>query len=214
MKKISPYIIRSYSVGELSANCYIAVDHKTQDCIIVDPGDEGNFIAEEITRMGGCPRAVFLTHGHFDHVLGAFELQTIFAIPVYVSKKDVFLVRRMQETAVHYLKRHVIEPPPVLSFLSKKSMQVGSIPVSCLETPGHTPGSMSYVLPDAACVFTGDTLFSGGAFGQIDHAYSSKEEMESSIRMLLSLPMSYTIYPGHGEPSTIKKEKAIWKKKP
>lgn len=80
--------ITTLPVGQLKANCYLTICPKTKSCLIIDPGDEASFISEKILREKLKPIAIVATHGHFNHILAANELQMNFNLPFLVHKKD------------------------------------------------------------------------------------------------------------------------------
>lgn len=212
MKRKS-YQIEIFSMGQLATNCYIVFDTKTKDGVIIDPGDDGNYIAEKILSFQMHPHAILLTHGHFDHVLGAYELQQIFKIPCYMSSKDDFLVKRMNESAKHFLNQNIIEQKPEVTAISTKKLVFGTLDFTIIDCPGHTPGGVSFVCKNANAVFTGDTVFAHGYIGRTDLSYSKPFELADSIHTLFELPGTYIIYPGHGENSTIREERIAYDNK-
>lgn len=187
-------------VGQLATNCYIVQFGPV--CYVIDPGGDGTYIAETVQSLGSTPKAILLTHGHFDHVLGAFEVGSAFGIPTFVGKKDDFLVDRMQQTAEHFLKYRIADiPPKPLVFYEDarwKSTEVRIIP-----TPGHTPGSVTIAVNGFPIAFTGDTLFAGGYVGQTNHAYSNASDMKKSLEKLYAFDEMTHIFPGHGEDTTL-----------
>lgn len=211
MNKAS-YQVETLSVGQLGTNCYIVFDIKTKDAVIIDPGDDGNFIAEKILSFHIHPHAILVTHGHFDHILGVYELQEILHIPVYMNTKDDFLVQRMKESAQHFLHRTIVEQEPNITPISTKKLSFGTIDIDIIATPGHTPGGVSYVVKNADMVFTGDTLFAHGYIGRTDLSYSRPLDLADSIHTLFALPPFYILYPGHGDSSTIGDEKKLHEK--
>src|SRR3990167_10226457 len=100
--------IYTYPLGELQANCYFLVHDK--DCIIIDPADSADFILEKIQIENLKVHAVFATHGHFDHVMAAGELQISLDVPFYIADEDLFLLKRVAETAKHFLGHS----PPII----------------------------------------------------------------------------------------------------
>jgi len=189
-------VIYTLPVGQLQANCYILAIGNTG--YIVDPGDEGDYIVETAQRLGVKPQAILLTHGHFDHVLAAFEVGMAFGIATYIKKEDQFLIDRMQQTAKHYLNHSVHElPPQPLLFYTDANVQYEKIHI--IPTPGHTPGSVSIQISEFPVVFTGDTLFAGGFVGDTNHPYSSKSDLQKSLALLYALDRQTIIFPGHGE---------------
>lgn len=223
--------IKSFILGELQTNCYIVIDQNTKQCLIIDPADEANFISEQILRQNLKPTAIIATHGHFDHILATYELQMAFNIPFYIHPKDLLLVKNLQKNASFWTKRKIIERLPTnIKFLKdddkvnpyqKLSLNLQKSPVdkvnpcqwTCqwktIHTPGHTPGSVCLYFPEestyqqAGILLTGDTLFSNG-IGRTDLSYSSKKDLQNSLKKLSKLPLETKIYPGHGESSNLK----------
>ena len=197
--------IQTLIVGQLQTNCYLVSGDKSHETLIVDPGDDASYIAEKIAAAHLEPTQILATHGHFDHILGAFELQQIFSIPFFIHPNDLFLLHRMRETAEHYLGIPVIEPPPVNPKDLSKNMKIslGQTYLEVLETPGHTPGGVSFYSQKDSICFTGDTVFAGGAIGDWRHAYSDKQLVLRSVHEVASLPKQTLLYPGHGDQTTV-----------
>jgi glyoxylase-like metal-dependent hydrolase (beta-lactamase superfamily II) len=86
-------------VGELKANCYLVYDLKTKECVIIDPGDEAEFIETKILENNLKPILAISTHGHFDHTLASLELKLAYKIPFLINKKDKFLITRADSSA-------------------------------------------------------------------------------------------------------------------
>lgn len=192
-------------VGELSTNCYLVYEDKVSQAIIIDPGDEANFISEKILRLRLKPKAIIATHGHFDHILAARELQLAFEIPFLLHQKDEKIVAYMKESSYWWLKKEIVESPPQINrYLDpKRTINLGSRKLKIIPTPGHTPGSVCFYLEKEGLLFSGDTLFKDGP-GRTDLPYSSSQELLSSLKKLSSLPPQTTILPGHGPTTSLK----------
>ncbi|MFZ2025141.1 MAG: MBL fold metallo-hydrolase [Microgenomates group bacterium] len=193
-------VVYTLPVGQLQTNCYIVALGEIG--YIIDPGDEGDYIATTVQRLHITPQAILLTHGHFDHVLAAFEVGMAFGIGTYLKKEDLFLIERMQKTAEHFLgyEVHDIPPKPLLFY---EDSQVSGQMIQIVFTPGHTPGSVSLQIVGFPVVFTGDTLFAGGLVGDTNHSYSSTSELQKSVAMLRALDEKTIVFPGHGESTTL-----------
>ena len=95
--------VTSLLVGQLSTKCYVVSDDDSKECVIIDPGDDADYIGETIQRSRLNPTAILCTHGHFDHMLASYELSMAYSIPCYLHPNDRFLLSRMQQTAEHFL---------------------------------------------------------------------------------------------------------------
>ncbi len=211
--------IFQYSLGQLQANCYFLIQDK--ECLIIDPADDASFILEELQRRNLTLMGMFATHGHFDHVMAAGEIQKSFNVSLYVFKEDMFLIDRLVQTAEHFLGyKPVIFKPINIKFLNEGELKIENcLPrkiskkfiwgkLEILSTPGHTPGSYCVYFRKENVIFTGDTLFKQG-IGRYDHSYSSKKDLQSSLNKIFKLPEETIVYSGHGEQTTIKEEKGV-----
>lgn len=192
-------------VGEMQTNCYILWS-EDKEAVVIDPGDEGVEIGQRINELGLKPKVICLTHGHFDHILGATDLQLIFKVPIAINYEDSFLVERASTTANIYLKNKVGNIKIKLNIdLSKNTSKfcLGGENITIIKTPGHTPGSISFYCKDTGLVFTGDTLFADGWQGETTHKYSSASQIVNSIKNLFKLPAKTMVLPGHGDMTTI-----------
>ncbi len=195
--------IEKLTVGQLATNCYLVWEDKKRETIIIDPGDDADFILRRILDRKLNPRAIVATHGHFDHILAVTELKLALDIPFLINEKDLFLLKRARESARHYLGVEVDPMTLPDKFLKRnEEIKFGQEKLKVLETPGHTPGSISLV--SKGMVFTGDTLFAEGV-GRTDFKYSSKEDLNKSLKKLSKLPGNTLVYPGHGDETTIGK---------
>lgn len=193
-----------FSLGQLQTNCYLFIQGR--NCLIIDPADEASFILEELQRRALQPLAMLATHGHFDHIMAAGEIQLSFHIPLYIFKEDAFLVKRLNKTAEYFLgyNPHILLPH-IVKYLKEEPFDIQNSTLQVIRTPGHTPGSCSWYAPQEKIVFTGDALFKGSV-GRYDFSYSNKNHLRASLRSLLSLPEETVVYAGHGEETTIQDE--------
>lgn len=190
------FTIVRFIVGELGENAYIVSDISINSAYIIDPGDSAETLETHMLINRLTPCCILLTHGHSDHWGAAWEMANAFSIPVFMSKKDAFLLSRDgrtypdQNTELFHIPPHTtdIRAFPTYDF---------PIPIDVIPTPGHTPGSVSFVAGNA--VFSGDTLFADGDIGEWRYRGGNKDDLFSSIKQLLGLPGSYVLYPGHGE---------------
>lgn len=201
------------AVGQLQSNCYLyPIDGK--HAIIIDPGEDDQYIIGKLTELELTPVAILATHGHYDHLLAAFTLQATYNIPFYIHKDDDFLLTRMRETAIHFGETDPGPAPIVTKFLDDSTKEFSALEntIMVIQTHGHTPGSVSYYDKTNKVAFVGDLLFADGSIGEVTHKYSNRTETKQSIKKILSLPEETTICSGHGEEATIGelKEKFSW----
>lgn len=192
--------IKTFTLGELQTNCYLVWDEKTKEGLIIDPADDANFLSEQVLELGVKPFYLLATHGHFDHLLAAYELELAFKIPLLIHPDDLPLVKKMVPSATWWLKRKIWErPPQEINFVKEgDSIKLGNTVLEVIHTPGHSPGGICLYGRKEKVLFTGDTLFSEGITGRIDLSYSSGKALKESLKKLARLPAGTIIYPGHG----------------
>lgn len=182
-------------VGELSENCYIVSQPGRRDALVIDPGAQ----AEKIrTALGGrSVAAVLLTHGHFDHTgaLSAFADAPIYMHPadeIMLTDAEWSVGARFGDTAARPAATHFVQEGDVIA---RAGMEI-----RVWHLPGHTPGGVGYRIGDA--LFAGDTLFRHG-YGRCDQPGGNFHALMQSLRRLLKYDENLTVYPGHGERTTL-----------
>lgn len=179
-------------MGPYQTNCYIV---KTQGKdLIIDPGvGATEWVLKNVTN----PIAILNTHGHFDHVWSNHELQTKLNIPLYTPQGDVFLLQSSE---------WMPDLPPSFPDVEVKGDQtfnLEGIEIKFHHFPGHCPGCSMIEIEDA--IFSGDFLFHD-SIGRYDFPYSSPDEMKKSLEKMRLIPYDKTLYPGHGETTTLSHE--------
>ena len=201
-------------VGQMQSNCYVVIDEESEDALIIDPGDDADFIIQKIQDEKVKPTKIIATHGHFDHIMAATELKLAYTIPFLIHKLDQPILNRHQQTAQYFLRIMVDPPPPVDIYIKEgDTIVLGKEKLRIIETPGHTPGGICLYRPSAnePLLFSGDTLFADGGIGRTDLKGGNYELLMQSIQEeLWLLPDNTRVYPGHGESTTIAKEKQIF----
>jgi len=183
-------------VGEIDTNCYIVDDGKSQEALIIDPGDNAEEILEFLNRHQLKARSIVNTHGHWDHIGANRELKARTGAPLLIHELDEFMYKASNS-------------PPADSHLKENDLiKVGAVIFKVFHTPGHTPGGISLYCEKEKVLFSGDTLFAG-TYGRTDLPYSSQTDMEKSLKKLLKLPAETKVYPGHGRPTTIGEEQGL-----
>ena len=189
-------LIKTLALGQMEANCYIVTDEKTLKCAIIDPGDESNTVLDYIEANSLRPEAIFLTHGHFDHVGAAETVSEETGAPIYINLKDV------GDAGDDY---RFYAPEGTLFYSDGDVIEVGGLKFRVLETPGHTEGGVTLRCEDA--LFTGDTLFRGSC-GRTDLPGGDYNKLMASLRRIYDIPGDLEIYPGHMGASTLQLERA------
>lgn len=185
--------IHHIQVGMIQTNCYILWDDTEKKALIIDPGADGEKILKWIDSEGLTPLAILLTHGHFDHTGGIKRIQDKTHIPLYVHPADSFILRRSL----------VIEHP----LHDGQQLHLGGLDIRVLHTPGHTPGSVCFLIGDT--LLAGDTVLEG-TVGRTDlHGGDSRALIRSLQEKIIPLDDAIRIYSGHGAPSTIAKERRL-----
>jgi len=184
--------IKIQPMGAYQTNCYIiTVDNKD---IIIDPGVGAT---EWVVNNTKNPIAILNTHGHFDHVWSNGELQTKLKIPLYIPKDDAFMLQNDPF--------HQSTPNSKADILVEgdEEFNIDGIKVKYRHFAGHTPGNSIIEIGDIW--LSGDFLFDG-SIGRWDFPYSSGEEMIKSLEKAIKIEEDFTLYPGHGISTTLKKE--------
>lgn len=199
--------IETWVLGAVSTNCYLVYNEDSKEAVVVDPAGNYPFISNKCRELGVTPSAVLLTHGHFDHMLAAPEIRRAFQLKIYASETEdamladpgLNLSERFQGMPLGFHADEFVTDGQELTFLG--------VTWQVLETPGHTAGSVCYYIPEERLLLAGDTLFRE-SYGRTDFPTGSSSQMVHSILdRLFVLPDDTTVYPGHGELTSIGYEK-------
>ena len=176
-------------------NCYVVENAATRQVVIVDPGaDAPRIIADVADRR---PAAVLLTHGHYDHIGAVDAVCARYGIPVYIHPTDA---PKLTDPALNVgaefgFDVRVATKPLLVE--DNQTLRLAGLNIRVLHTPGHSAGSVCYLLPENAGLLCGDTLFNGG-YGRYDFADGDFTALKNSLRRILYLHPRIPAYPGHG----------------
>ena len=192
-------------VGALETNCYLVSSKKTQECAIVDPAAEANKIFALIAKKELKPIMILNTHGHIDHIGANRDMKEKFDIPLRIHSLDGHMLGQEQQSELGFFLQAKTSPPADSYFKDGEKIKIGNFSLRVLHTPGHSPGSVSFI--GDSFVLSGDTLFCGGV-GRTDLPGGNWEDMEESLKKkILTLPEEMIVLPGHGPSTSIGQEK-------
>jgi len=194
-------------VGPLQCNCSIFGDESSGEAIVIDPGDEIGRITAILGKHHLRVKAIIVTHAHIDHIGGAQKLKALTGAPVYMNFNDQELYDHIDQQA-QWLGVSTPEKTTIdVNAREGESVQLGAAEFQVLDTPGHTQGSVSIWIPAENKLVAGDTLFRD-SIGRTDLPGGNSRQILRSIHdKLLPLDDAVVVIPGHGENTTIGRER-------
>ena len=187
-------LIKAIEVGYLQTNCYIVADEATLDAAVIDPGADSNLILDYIERCHFHVRAILLTHGHFDHLLGAHHIKEAYGAKVYIDKADAPALTEEKISLRPADAVTLFEPTPPDGFLTEGEHEFACVRFRVIPSPGHTMGGVCLLAEDDGVLFTGDTLFVN-SFGRTDLYGGDWTQLYHSLKRLLALDGSLRVLP-------------------
>lgn len=204
-------IVEHLVAGALQCNCTIVGDEQTGEAIVVDGGDGVDLVMERLAQLKLRPKYLVHTHAHIDHIREVGRLREATRSSALLHRDDLPLYQTLPLQA-HWVGES--QPPRVIDldayYVDGEALQVGSVSMSVLHTPGHTPGSVCFEVTDAGktTILSGDTLFRG-SIGRWDLGGTSMEDIVASIHCkLMDFSDDVLVVPGHGPFTTIGIERA------
>lgn len=191
--------------GRYVENCYLLADPVAERCVVIDPGEEPDPILAALAHRGWRVDAIWLTHGHMDHVLGVPAVREETAAPIWLHPADRFLYDAAPRMGPMPWEQ-VQLPAPERALAHGDRVRVGELEFEVRHAPGHSPGSVCFIGHGIA--IAGDVLFAG-SIGRSDLPGGDHQTLIDSIaRELLPLPDATVVFPGHGRHTTIGVERA------
>ena len=201
--------VRMFTVGPVQENCFIVRRPDAQNAVIVDPGDEADNLLQAIEHLGiETVEAILITHTHFDHIGAVAPVARATRAPVYCPELETQVLANVMDYVPwpgfgpfeSYEADHTVA--------GGETLQIAGIDFEVVFTPGHSPGHVTYAVPDEDAVFSGDVLFEGSV-GRVDLPGGDWPTLLASIENLLSTyPAETTVYPGHMGVTTLGRERA------
>ncbi len=187
--------------GQFAENCYLVADRRTREAVIIDPGEEPALFLAELDSHAWALRAIWLTHAHIDHIIGVGAVYAQTGAPIHLHPLDRPIYDALPEYGAWVGLRLDPPPPPDRELGPGQVLRVGGFEFSVRFTPGHSPGSVSFV--GQGMVFGGDVLFNGSV-GRTDLPGGDAGTLMATIQSeFLSLPDSTVVHSGHGPDTTI-----------
>jgi glyoxylase-like metal-dependent hydrolase (beta-lactamase superfamily II) len=187
--------------GQFVQNCYLLADPATREAVIVDPGEEPRLFLDALERRQWRLTAIWLTHAHLDHIMGVEAVQRATGVPIYLHPLDRPLYEALPAQGEWAGLALTAPPPPDAALADGQRLRVGTHEIVVCHTPGHSPGSVSFVGDDF--IVGGDVLFAG-SIGRTDLPGGDLATLLASIqRVFLSRPDSTVVLSGHGPETTI-----------
>ncbi len=200
--------VRSFTVGQVAENCYLFRAQGSDRGLIVDPGEEAERILHAVDELGVSVEAILLTHTHFDHIGAVAPVAKATGAPVYCPEIEVPVLADIM-AFVPWPGFGPYESYDADETLSGgERLSLAGLEIDVLFTPGHSPGHVTYSVPAAGALFSGDVLFQG-SIGRVDLPGGDGPTLLESIRMLVeSHPEATVVYPGHMGITTLGAERA------
>ncbi|MGL5207458.1 MAG: MBL fold metallo-hydrolase [Acidaminococcaceae bacterium] len=193
--------IIAMEVGVIGTNCYLVINEEQKTGVIIDPGGDADQILEKINQKGISVEAIFLTHGHSDHIMAVDEVRAATGAKVYIAEADAdMLTKANSNLSVYMGAAREFRAADVL-FADGQTIKAAGLNFKVIATPGHTKGGICLVCEDT--IFCGDTIFSE-SIGRTDLPGGSYSQILDSIKnKILVLPDEMKLLPGHGPATTV-----------
>jgi hydroxyacylglutathione hydrolase len=202
-------ILETFCCDPLGTNAFLIGCEKTKKGVFIDPASGSSKKLINAAKKHALQiEAIYLTHSHWDHIADVAILkEEIPSLNIYIHPKDAENLRHPGSDHLPlFIRIKGVEPT---HFLEEGQVhQIGDLKFSVIHTPGHCPGSVCFYFEKEKVLISGDTLFKG-TIGSLSLPTAEEEKMWNSLKKLSELPSSTKVYPGHGDPTTLKEEEWI-----
>jgi len=198
--------IGKITMGMCQTNCYFLYREGSKEVVFIDPADHGKYLYDKLLENGFTVKAILLTHGHFDHIMGCKELKDLSGAEIYASTPEkVLLNDAFVNVSAQWAKSYTLDADHY--FEDGAELEFGDIKCKVILTPGHTIGSCCFYFEEDGILVSGDTLFCDSV-GRTDLPTGSMKKLVASLKeKLFVLPDNVRVYPGHGSSTDIGTEK-------
>ncbi|MBF8264082.1 MAG: uncharacterized protein HW387_1747 [Parachlamydiales bacterium] len=198
-------ILHKFPFGPFETNAILVACGTTKKAAVIDPSyGSTEAICQKCSELGLAIEKILITHSHWDHIADVYELAQKTGAAVYVHSLDALNLEQPGKDGIPLIfPIHGMEPDMLISH--GEQLMIGELLCQVIHSPGHSPGSVCYFVPDKKVLFTGDTLFEG-SIGNLHLPTSQPEKMWESLHAILQLPQDTRIVPGHGPDTTLARE--------
>ncbi len=198
-------MINVFTTRVYGENIYIYYDLKTKDAVIFDPGMKEQALEMFIDKHDLNVKAILLTHGHGDHIMGVEYYLDLYNVEVYANIKEKDILEKPENNYSKEIGGREVLLKQANYFTDGDVLTFGSLKMKCISTPGHTHGSTIFITEFGAIV--GDTIFKRG-IGRYDLYSGNYDDLKNSIlNIIFKLDDELVLYPGHGRSTTVDYEK-------
>ncbi|MGZ5325645.1 MAG: MBL fold metallo-hydrolase [Solirubrobacterales bacterium] len=200
--------VRMFTVGQVAENCFLVRAAGSDRAVIVDPGEEAEKLLGAIDELGVTLEAILLTHTHFDHIGAVAPVAKATGAPVWVPEIEKAVLADINSFVPWPGFGPFEDWDAEHTVTGGEHLSLAGLEIDVIFTPGHSPGHVTYAIPDGAALFSGDVLFQG-SIGRTDLPGGDGPTLLESIRTLVnSYPAETTVYPGHMGITTLEAERA------
>ncbi len=206
-------LVERLVVGDFASCAYVVAKGDNCECIIIDPGAEGDALLKIIEKHNLTPKFIVNTHGHSDHIAANSFLKERFPdLKICIHREDARLLRSTIKNLSLFFGRKVRSPNADRFLQEEDTLEIEGCSFKVLYTPGHTKGGIALLHQaeqnEPAIIFTGDTLFAG-SIGRTNFPSGSQKLLVRAIEeKIMTLPDETLVYPGHGPPTTVGQERS------
>ena len=197
-------------LSDIEENAYVVALRNSNDCVVIDPGEEPRPLIQMIEALRLNPRAILITHAHWDHIGGVNSLRSKWKdLPLYIGKNDSAKLTDPFGNLSQYLGEPHTTVPADYELSDGDTINLAGLTIHISETPGHTSGHLVYrlELQERSYVFCGDLIFAMSV-GRVDFPDGNPQALFDSIKTkILTLPDETKLFPGHGPMTTVGEER-------